>query len=258
MSGEKLNGRVTDIVYSDNVLDKKAGDPVEEPTTNEQIEFNSVWELDSTKVTMYKIEFSWYGAVGATFLAYVPVSNGEARWVRVHHLRASNQLKVASLGNATLPITYMVYGGGSENRYGYKNVDKISNTDSGYGSISEQLVKYGASYYIDGGDRGTVRLFSYSSETLKEIGGSKYLIESSNNPNLFYESGVNQETTPGTSYINAPALTIADTNGAPVLSDYYINAKVSTGNPNDQDVRVVRSEERRVGKECRSRWSPYH
>ena len=23
-------------------------------------------------------------------------------------------------------------------------------------------------------------------------------------------------------------------------------------------VRVVRSEERRVGKECRSRWSPYH
>ena len=239
MSGEKLNGRVTDIVYSDNVLDKKAGDPVEEPTTNEQIEFNSVWELDSTKVTMYKIEFSWYGAVGATFLAYVPVSNGEARWVRVHHLRASNQLKVASLGNATLPITYMVYGGGSENRYGYKNVDKISNTDSGYGSISEQLVKYGASYYIDGGDRGTVRLFSYSSETLKEIGGSKYLIESSNNSNLFDESGVNQATTPGTSYINAPALTIADTNGAPVLSDYYINAKVSTGNPNDQDVRVV-------------------
>ena len=24
------------------------------------------------------------------------------------------------------------------------------------------------------------------------------------------------------------------------------------------DVLVVRSEERRVGKECRSRWSPYH
>ena len=24
------------------------------------------------------------------------------------------------------------------------------------------------------------------------------------------------------------------------------------------DVRDVRSEERRVGKECRSRWSPYH
>ena len=24
------------------------------------------------------------------------------------------------------------------------------------------------------------------------------------------------------------------------------------------DLRYVRSEERRVGKECRSRWSPYH
>ena len=70
---------------------------------------------------MYKIEFSWYGAVGALFLAYVPVSNGEARWVRVHHLRASNQLKVSSLGNATLPITYLVYGGGNPNRFGYAN-----------------------------------------------------------------------------------------------------------------------------------------
>ena len=26
----------------------------------------------------------------------------------------------------------------------------------------------------------------------------------------------------------------------------------------DQDAVVNRSEERRVGKECRSRWSPYH
>ena len=25
-----------------------------------------------------------------------------------------------------------------------------------------------------------------------------------------------------------------------------------------ENVKVVRSEERRVGKECRSRWSPYH
>src|SRR5258707_15190894 len=26
----------------------------------------------------------------------------------------------------------------------------------------------------------------------------------------------------------------------------------------DPDLRNIRSEERRVGKECRSRWSPYH
>src|SRR3712207_9166014 len=29
-------------------------------------------------------------------------------------------------------------------------------------------------------------------------------------------------------------------------------------NPKDADMSKVRSEERRVGKECRSRWSPYH
>ena len=33
------------------------------------------------------------------------------------------------------------------------------------------------------------------------------------------------------------------------------------GDPNEEDgayKQAVRSEERRVGKECRSRWSPYH
>src|SRR2546422_5362345 len=29
-------------------------------------------------------------------------------------------------------------------------------------------------------------------------------------------------------------------------------------NPGGDSVRIDRSEERRVGKECRSRWSPYH
>src|SRR3712207_9480244 len=32
----------------------------------------------------------------------------------------------------------------------------------------------------------------------------------------------------------------------------------STPGPNSPRKRVSRSEERRVGKECRSRWSPYH
>ena len=26
----------------------------------------------------------------------------------------------------------------------------------------------------------------------------------------------------------------------------------------EEVIRIIRSEERRVGKECRSRWSPYH
>ena len=31
-----------------------------------------------------------------------------------------------------------------------------------------------------------------------------------------------------------------------------------TVSPDDKIVVEIRSEERRVGKECRSRWSPYH
>ena len=248
MSGEKLNGVETDVIYSDNVLDKLAGAPVLDPVTQEQLTFDSVWDLDPTKVTMYKIEFSWYGAVGATFLAYVPIENNEARWVRVHHLRASNQLKVASLGNATLPITYLAYGGGNENAYGYLNADRRLNSESGYGSTSEQLTKYGASYYIDGGDRGTVRLFSYASDTLKEIGGSRYTFTNADHSALFSNVATYGNAANDPNYVNAPYLQFDGTadqfegnagNTTPVISDYYQNAKVQTDNSSDQDVRVV-------------------
>ena len=65
-----------------------AGQTVPDPSTGATIEDTSIWNLEFDKVTMYKVEFSWYGAVGALFLAYVPVSNGEARWVRVHHFKS--------------------------------------------------------------------------------------------------------------------------------------------------------------------------
>ena len=234
-SGEKVNGKETDVFYSDNVLDKTAGDVVVDEATGEGLVATSIWNLDFTKVTMYKVEFSWYGAVGATFLAYVPVSNNEARWVRIHHLRASNQLKVASLGNATLPITYLVYGGGSQNKYGYKDSDRQQKYVSNSGSYSEFLTKYGASYYIDGGDRGTVRLFSYASEETKEVYGSRYRLTVSNWSN----AGSSQDITAGPSFVNAPYITISNTNGGPAVSDYYINGRVITGDSRDQNVRVI-------------------
>ena len=151
-------------------------------TTEKQ---NSEYAFDFTKVTMLKIEFSWYGAVGALFLAYVPVGNGEARWVRVHHLRASNQLKIASLGNATLPITYTTYGGGVSAN-GTNGTTSAAGTrtltlgdgdvpaDRGYSSSSHHIVKYGASYYIDGGDRGTVRLYSHNNDSSVSAYGRKF------------------------------------------------------------------------------------
>src|SRR6266404_6932901 len=45
--------------------------------------------------------------------------------------------------------------------------------------------------------------------------------------------------------------------GAEYVVDFLPKVKIEAVVPNDQ-VERARSEERRVGKECRSRWSPYH
>mgnify|MGYP006992677685 CR=1 FL=1 len=42
------------------------------------------------------------------------------------------------------------------------------------------------------------------------------------------------------------------------LKTYEQIFDLSQNNPMGVDLSVARSEERRVGKECRSRWSPYH
>ena len=114
----------------------------------------SVWNIDFSKVTMFKIEYSWYGAVGGHFFAYVPdaTTAGEARWVRMHHLRASNQLTSPSLANPTLPISYLVQKGTSGNE--------------------NALYKYGASYYIDGGDKGTITARSASNAADRSVTAS--------------------------------------------------------------------------------------
>ena len=111
----------------------------------------SVWSIDFSKVTMYKVEYSWYGAVGGHFLAYVPdaTTAGEARWVRIHHLRASNQLTSPSLSNPTLPISYLAQKATSGNE--------------------NSIYKYGASYYIDGGDKGTIVARSQSNTADRSV-----------------------------------------------------------------------------------------
>jgi hypothetical protein len=102
--------------------------------------------LNANNVTMYKIEFGWYGAIGAKFYAYVPVDNGECRWVLVHTLVIENKL-----GQPCLEDPYF--------RFKY-SVDIRNNA-----SLREPqfIYKYGASCYIDGGDTGTVTQKSYSS-----------------------------------------------------------------------------------------------
>jgi hypothetical protein len=111
--------------------------------------------LNPEKVTMYKIEFGWYGAIGARFYAYIPTDNGDARWVVIHTLVIEN-----SLGSPCLQDSY----------FRFKYALNIANT--GDVRTPQYIYKYGASYYIDGGDEGTSQIYSASSKQ-RTISSSK-------------------------------------------------------------------------------------
>ena len=98
------------------------------------------------QVTMYKIEYSWYGAIGAKFYAYVPVDNGDARWVLIHTLVIENELGKPCLKDPFFKFRYLI---------SLKDTSKLT--------YPQYIYKYGASYYIDGGDEGTTTSNTYSS-----------------------------------------------------------------------------------------------
>lgn len=104
--------------------------------------------LDPEKVTMYKIEYSWYGAIGAKFYAYVPIENDECRWVLMHTLILENKLVAPVLQNADFKFRYVL---------------NTNNTQD----MTEPMwiYKYGSSYYIDGGDEGNITLNSVTSDS---------------------------------------------------------------------------------------------
>jgi hypothetical protein len=103
--------------------------------------------LDPTKVTMYKIEFGWYGAIGAKFYAYVPVQNSDARWVLIHTIVIENQLGEPCLQDPYFKFLYL---------------QDINDTSSV--RTPQYLYKYGASCYIDGGDNSAGKFYTYSAE----------------------------------------------------------------------------------------------
>lgn len=111
------------------------------------------WGLDLSKVTMFKIEFSWYGAVGAQFLAYVPDGNDEARWVKLHYISAEDRFIVPSLRSAYLRL--------------FTSVTTTAGTEQ-----AAFINLYGSSVYIDGGDKGTVLLGTAALEGPKPINTS--------------------------------------------------------------------------------------
>jgi hypothetical protein len=99
----------------------------------------SGYVIDLDTVTMYKIEFGWYGAIGARFYVYVPTGNGDARWVTLHTLVIENQLVKPCLAD---PFFYFKY--------------RLKVSDSSSIRVQQFIQKFGASYYIDGADEGTL------------------------------------------------------------------------------------------------------
>lgn len=104
------------------------------------------YNIDITKVTMYKIEFGWYGAIGARFLAYIPFDNGECRWVVLHNLVIENQMGQPCLRDPFFKFKYT-----------------LLIRDTQFVREPQFLYKYGASCYIDGGDDGYGIINTYNS-----------------------------------------------------------------------------------------------
>jgi len=130
--------------------------------------------LTTPNVTMYKIEFGWYGAIGAKFFVYIPVDNGEARWVLIHTLVIENKL-----GQPCLEDPYF--------RFKYQ-IDINGNATL---RTPQYIYKYGASCYIDGGDEGALTQNSFESG-LKDINStiSKPLIGLTSKTVLLNSDGV--------------------------------------------------------------------
>lgn len=257
-SGDRLDAQTATLFYSDRTPGKSSftlhasgtadsplvsyidGSPVTDDNGNLQTD-TSVWDFDVTKVTMLKVDYSWYGAVGARFFAYIPdaTTTGDAKWVRVHDIRTSNQLVSPSLSNPTLPITYVAQK---------------------YNSANESAVyKYGASYYIDGGDTGTVVARSQSNAVDRGVSttgeavlalrvknevngvrnrmqtyptrlgvgaGSRGTVKLVKNP--VYVSGVSSFTSAGIlspiEYADIPSGTVPIVSGGTTVATFYIGA----------------------------------
>jgi hypothetical protein len=110
----------------------------------------SAYLFDVTKVTMLKIEFGWYGAIGARFYAYVPVGSDEARWVVLTTIVIENSLGEPCLVNPYFKFSYMVT---------VRNPSEVTKPQVAF--------KYGSSYYIDGGDSGTQRPISVAGKPVQ-------------------------------------------------------------------------------------------
>ena len=136
-------------------------------------------------ITMWKIEFGWYGAIGARFYAYIPAGNGEARWVTLHTLVIENKMGQPCLVDPYFRFRYVT------------NITKTTDIRT-----PQFVYKYGASYYIDGGDEGTTTQFSIKTKpdfgkVGVSVGGTTALLGIRPKDQIFNSQGVGTRTIGG-------------------------------------------------------------
>lgn len=111
--------------------------------------------LSATNLTMYRIRYSWYGASGADFWAYVPLDKtpkpGQPRWVRMHSFPIGDNLQFPSLKNPDKPITFRIY----------RRADA-----TGLPNVNAFISTFGTSFSIDAGDPTPAEIYSASSQVV--------------------------------------------------------------------------------------------
>lgn len=117
--------------------------------------------MEWNKVTMFKIEYGWYGGVGARLYAYVPVGNKFAKWTRIHNFgppQSDNEpFTPTDLKNRRYPTL---------NTPWFKVFYRIISAN---GAVNDQgplsLSKYGVSVYMDGGNLNSPQITDVSGQS---------------------------------------------------------------------------------------------
>jgi hypothetical protein len=109
----------------------------------------------ATNLTMFRVRYSWYGASGADFWAFVPLDKipkpGVPRWVRIQSIPIGGNLQFPSLKNPDKPLTFRIY----------RRADKT--LAGNVPSANAFLSTFGTSFSIDAGDPKPMEIFSASS-----------------------------------------------------------------------------------------------
>lgn len=111
--------------------------------------------LSAMNLTMFRIRYSWYGASGADFWAYVPLDKtpkpGQPKWVKMHSFPIGDSLQFPSLKNPDKPLTFRIY----------RRADAAGLPDT-----NAFLSTFGTSFSIDAGDPTPVEIYSAASPVI--------------------------------------------------------------------------------------------